>query len=74
MGIGITLTASSRVIFVESDWTPAMMEQAESRVHRIGQSQGVLVQYLTVRDTIDERIMETLIRKLEVIGKVLSDT
>jgi SWI/SNF-related matrix-associated actin-dependent regulator of chromatin subfamily A-like protein 1 len=71
MGVGITLTAASRVIFVESDWTPAAMEQAEARAHRIGQNTSVLVQYLTVRDTIDERIMNTLVAKMEVIGAVL---
>jgi SWI/SNF-related matrix-associated actin-dependent regulator of chromatin subfamily A-like protein 1 len=72
MGVGITLTAAARVIFVESDWTPALLEQAESRCHRIGQeASSVFVQYLFVHDTIDERIMNTLVAKMEVIGAVL---
>jgi SWI/SNF-related matrix-associated actin-dependent regulator 1 of chromatin subfamily A len=71
MGVGITLTSSSRVIFVEQDWVGSVMEQAESRAHRLGQVSSVFVQYLVVRDTIDERIMNTLVGKMKVIGAVL---
>jgi SWI/SNF-related matrix-associated actin-dependent regulator 1 of chromatin subfamily A len=71
MGVGITLTAASRIFFVESDWVPAVLEQAESRAHRIGQASSVLVQCLVIHDTIDERIMNILVAKMEVIGAVL---
>jgi SNF2 family DNA or RNA helicase len=33
MGVGITLTAAARAIFVEQDWTPAILRQAESELH-----------------------------------------
>jgi SWI/SNF-related matrix-associated actin-dependent regulator 1 of chromatin subfamily A len=71
MGVGITLTASSRVIFVEQDWVGSAMEQAESRCHRIGQVSSVLVQYLVIHDTIDENIMNAVSCKQKVINQII---
>lgn len=73
MGVGITLTAGTRAIFVEQDWTPAVLEQAEARLHRIGQTSNVLAQYLVVRNSIDEKIMSLVVSKMEVIEETLKE-
>jgi SWI/SNF-related matrix-associated actin-dependent regulator 1 of chromatin subfamily A len=73
MGVGITLTAASRVIFVEQSWTPSELEQCECRLHRIGQANAVLSQYLVVRDSIDERILSAVVGKMRVIEAVLKE-
>ena len=52
-GVGITLTAADTVIFLERDWTPAINEQAEDRLHRIGQDNNVTVVILQGVDTVD---------------------
>lgn len=72
-GVGLTLTASSNVVFVELDWTPAMMSQAEDRLHRIGQENAVNVTYLMFDGSIDVMIAKTIMRKQEVISEVLND-
>jgi len=71
-GVGLTLTASAHVIFVELDWVPGTMTQAEDRCHRIGQKDAVLVQHLILDGSIDQRLAETLIEKQVIIEKALN--
>jgi SWI/SNF-related matrix-associated actin-dependent regulator 1 of chromatin subfamily A len=62
-GVGITLTASSRVAFVELPWHPADCEQCEDRCHRIGQTDSVQCTYFLGKDTIDEWIYKIISEK-----------
>jgi len=70
-GTGITLTASSFVLFAELDWVPANMAQAEGRALRIGQKSHVLVQYIVIEGSIDAEMAKTLARKEEIINIAL---
>lgn len=70
-GVGITLTASSHVIFAELDWVPGNISQMEDRAHRIGQTETVLIQHLVLSGSIDARMAETIIKKQEVIDSAL---
>jgi len=69
-GIGITLTASSNVIFAEPSWVPGRLEQAEDRVHRIGQKRGVLIQYLLIKNSLEGRMIQQVFDKQAVIDKL----
>ena len=69
---GITLTAADTTCFFELGWTPAAHNQAEDRVHRIGQeSDSVTAFYLIARGTIEEDILDLLEAKRQVIGDIL---
>jgi len=70
---GITLTKASVMLFVELDWNPATLRQAEDRIHRIGQEKACDIRYVIATGTIDELIYEKINRKSEVIGRVLGD-
>ena len=70
-GVGLTLTASSHVIFAELDWVPGNISQAEDRCHRIGQADQVMVQHLVFEGSIDVNIARTLVRKQAVIDQAL---
>ncbi len=70
-GVGLTLTASSHVIFGELDWVPGNVTQAEDRCHRIGQRSNVFVEHLVVDGTIDARIAEVIVEKQGIIEKSL---
>jgi SWI/SNF-related matrix-associated actin-dependent regulator 1 of chromatin subfamily A len=62
-GVGITLTASSRVAFLELPWHPADCEQCEDRCHRIGAVNSVQCTYFLGKDTIDEWIYQKIYMK-----------
>jgi SNF2 family DNA or RNA helicase len=70
-GVGITLTASSTVIFGELDWVPGNVSQAEDRCHRIGQVDTVFVRHLVLEGSLDERMTQIIIDKQDVIDEAL---
>ena len=70
-GVGITLTAAQKMLFAELDWTPSNMMQAEDRIHRIGQEGNALIQQLVFDGSLDAKMAETLVRKMEIIEKAL---
>lgn len=70
---GITLTAASVMVFIELDWTPARVCQAEDRIHRIGQKLSVLIQHLVVDGSLDAHMAEMLIAKQAIADKALDN-
>lgn len=72
-GVGITLTAGHRAVFLEADWTPALVSQAVDRQHRIGQERPVIAEVLTAVGTIDEHVQRVLLRKGETAAAVHGD-
>jgi len=70
--MGITLTRADTVVFVEREWTPAVEEQAEDRVNRIGQDAKVVhALYMQVSNTIDERFSRLVSQKRDVVKGIL---
>lgn len=62
-GVGITLTAANRVLFSGMPWTMAMMDQAEDRANRRGQTKLVRSEVILARDTIDESLLRLIEHK-----------
>lgn len=72
-GEGITLHAASVAVFAEQDWVPGRLDQAEDRIHRLGQEDPVLVQHLVVDQSIDARMAQSVLGKRGVIATALDD-
>ena len=68
-GVAVTLTASSTVWFAELFWTPAIMIQAEDRVHRIGQQAEVKCLYVVAKGTIDDVLWKLIENKFRALGE-----
>jgi len=72
-GVGITLTRSAHVIFAETDWTPALLAQAEDRAHRIGQEESVLIQHVVLEGSLDAAMARRVVDKQIVLSAALDD-
>lgn len=71
-GIGITLTRSNRIVFVDRDYTPAANQQTEDRICRIGQTRGCIVTSLTADHEVDRRVNELLTEKALLVADTVS--
>jgi SWI/SNF-related matrix-associated actin-dependent regulator 1 of chromatin subfamily A len=72
-GVGITLTAASYVVFVETTWTPADLHQASDRCHRIGQKEHVQVDVLTISKSIDSMQLHSILDKTDIINQLVKE-
>jgi SWI/SNF-related matrix-associated actin-dependent regulator 1 of chromatin subfamily A len=71
-GVGLTLTASSDVAFIELAWTYADCCQCEDRAHRIGQKDNVTCYYLLGRGTIDHTIYKLIHKKKTIANEIMN--
>lgn len=71
-GVGLTLTASSNVAFIEFPWTYADCCQCEDRAHRIGQKDNVTCYYLIGRGTIDSVLYNIINDKKSIANQIMA--
>jgi SNF2 family DNA or RNA helicase len=70
-GLGIDLTAASVVIHYDRWWNAARENQATDRVHRLGQSRGVLVYKLMTQKSVEVNIDRMISRKSKLLEDVV---
>lgn len=73
-GTGLTLTAASRVGFIEFPWTYSDCEQAEDRAHRNGQKNAVNCYYFLGDRTIDNYMYQVIQTKKNIANEVTGTT
>lgn len=69
--LGLNLTSASRVVILEPFWNPFVEEQAIDRVHRLNQTEDVVVHKLTIKNTVEARIVELQERKRELANATI---
>ncbi|XP_066058434.1 DNA excision repair protein ERCC-6-like [Chamaea fasciata] len=72
-GVGITLTAASRVVIFDPSWNPATDAQAVDRAYRIGQTENVVIYRLITCGTVEEKIYRRQVFKDSLIRQTTGD-
>jgi len=76
-GYGITLTGASTMIYYSNGYDLEKRQQSEARIDRIGQEKPMTYIDIIAEDTIDEKIVDALRRKVniatEIMGEELKD-
>jgi len=66
-GVAITLTRAANSLFIDREWTPALNEQSQDRIYRIGQNRGVCCDHLVANHALDQRIADLLDEKSNIV-------
>jgi SNF2 family DNA or RNA helicase len=72
-GYGITLTAASTMIYYSNGYDLEKRQQSEARIDRIGQHFPMTYIDLFVEDTVDERIVKALRKKVNIATKIMGE-
>ena len=72
-GYGLTLNQADLTIYYSNNFNLAERLQSEDRNHRMNQNKKVTYIDLVCNDTIDEKIVETLRKKINISAKVLNE-
>jgi SNF2 family DNA or RNA helicase len=70
LSVGVTLHKAKHVVFNDISWVPANNDQAEKRIHRIGQKRACFSHYIESSDT-DSFIIQTILSKKSSISEVI---
>ena len=72
-GLGLNLVKANNIIFIEYDSSPNWTLQCEDRCFRMTQTKTVNINYVVVRNTIDEDMVSILINRSQMIDRVMMD-
>ena len=72
-GYGITLTAANTVVYYSNSYDLEKRLQSEDRAHRIGQTGSVTYVDLMAENTIDERIVKALRKKINLANEIMGE-
>ena len=72
-GYGITLTAASTMIYYSNGYDLEKRTQSEARIDRIGQKYPMTYVDIIAENTVDERIVKALRKKINIASEVMGE-
>ncbi|KFK39327.1 hypothetical protein AALP_AA3G230200, partial [Arabis alpina] len=71
--LGLNMVAACHVILLDLWWNPTTEDQAIDRAHRIGQTRPVTVTRITIKDTIEDRILALQEQKRKMVASAFGE-
>jgi len=72
-GYGLTLTAASTMIYYSNGYDLEKRQQSEARIDRIGQEHPMTYIDILCEDTVDERIVKALRKKINIATEIMGE-
>ena len=72
-GYGLTLTAANTVIYYSNGYDLEKRIQSEDRAHRSGQHKPVTYVDILAEETVDEKIVKSLRKKINIASEVMGE-
>ena len=72
-GYGITLTAASTMIYYSNGYDLEKRQQSEARIDRIGQEQPMTYVDIICEDTVDDKIVKALRKKINIATQIMGE-
>ena len=72
-GYGITLTAASTMIYFSNGYDLEKRQQSEARIDRIGQEKPMTYIDIMTEETIDEKIVKALRKKINIATEIMGE-
>lgn len=71
--MGLNLQKANRIIYYSLPLSSELFEQSKKRIHRIGQKQPCFYYLMLCRNTVEERILETLDQRSDYTNKLFQE-
>ncbi|XP_056168840.1 helicase-like transcription factor CHR28 isoform X2 [Syzygium oleosum] len=71
--LGLNMVAACHVILLDLWWNPTTEDQAIDRAHRIGQTRPVTVSRITIKDTVEDRILALQEEKRKMVASAFGE-
>ena len=72
-GYGITLTAASTMVYYSNGYDLEKRQQSEARIDRIGQTRPMTYIDIMCEDTVDQRIVKSLRKKVDIATQIMGE-
>ena len=72
-GYGITLTAASNMIYYSNGYDLEKRQQSEARIDRIGQEKPMTYIDIMTEETIDEKVVKALRKKVNIATEIMGE-